>query len=659
MDTHFQLTHRSDIQGLRAIAILLVVLGHAQVPGLAGGFIGVDVFFVLSGFLITGILMREYRTTGGIAYPAFLARRLKRLFPALIVMLVAVMLIAPVLMSGYEFSQQSASAPYATTWTSNFFFTFSDKDYFSALQARDLFLHTWSLGVEEQFYIVWPASLLVALTFSAWRVNGEAARKRMLLLLGALFVGSLVLSLYWGSAHPLWSFYLMPSRIWQFALGALLFVWVDGNVAGKEQIAARRTVVSVAGLALILGSAALLHRNMTYPGYWALLPSLGAALVIAGGSFPKPSATDVVLSRPLLVWIGDRSYSWYLWHWPVLILGFAWLERPGPVVITGLVLLSLLLAALTYRYVELPFWKGRLSPVRPVRAIAISLFAMAVTVSGFHFAGSTFGLDAARIKKIEIARKDGPGFYFHGCDSWYHNADLKPCIANASNATRTAVLIGDSIGAQWFSLLPGVYKTPGWRFIVLTKSSCPIVDEDFFYDRIGRVFKVCNKWRATAVDYLVSIKPDVIFIGSASTYGFSGKQWIGGSDRILKRLSKAAGQIVILPGTEQLYMDGPSCLEKKNKERCTRKTTPDSRVKTVAGYLQAAAMRYANVKVLDLNDLVCPDGICAAQDDAGQIVFRDSVHLTDTFVREQIPVVASRLKQLGFDPAKINTGPAG
>jgi len=652
MESRYSLTHRSDIQGLRAIAILLVVLGHAHVPGFAGGFVGVDVFFVLSGFLITGILVREYRQSGRIVYTAFLARRLRRLFPALVVMLVSVMLVAPVVLAGYEFAEQTASASFAATWTSNFFFTFSDKNYFSQFQAHDLFLHTWSLGVEEQFYVLWPALLLVLLELSRRKEKPVPSFGWMLTGLGGLFVASLLVNLHWSVVHPIWSFYMVPSRIWQFAIGASIFVWTEDGKTGKEFLRNKQNELQVIGLGLIIASGLALDRNMTYPGYWALLPSIGTAMVIVSGGVRLGADSPGMLSNPVLVWIGDRSYSWYLWHWPVLILGFSWFSSPGFVVTSGLVVFSLVLAFISYRWVELPIWKGRLSNAAPVKVIPITLTVMVLAVVAFPRFHAVTGFDenSPESGKILSARSDAPVIYRLGCDSWYVSDELHPCVADNPQATKTLVLFADSVGAQWFSMLPGIYKTPPWRFIVLTKSSCPIVDEDFFYARIGKVFKTCSRWRRKAVDYLASLKPDVIYIGSDTTYGFNREQWLQGTDRILKRLAATAGEVVIVPGTDPLDIDGPGCIEKKSRKSCIRKLPAQNHVKRVSEYLQKVATKYSNVRVLPMNDLVCPNRICSAQTSSGMIVYRDNKHLTDSFVRSLIPKIREKLKKAGVIP---------
>lgn len=654
MDARYELTHRNDIQGLRALAILLVVFNHAHVPGFAGGFVGVDVFFVLSGFLITGILLREYRQSGRIVYTTFLARRLKRLFPTLLVVLVSVMFVASAVMAGYEFSQQTTSAPYAITWTSNFFFTFSAKNYFADLQVRDLFLHTWSLGVEEQFYVIWPTLMLVILELSALNRNANLPRTRILAGFGGVFLASLVLSLYWSAVHPLWSFYLMPSRIWQFATGALLFVWVEDKGANFSLSVARRNMILVTGLALIVGSAMSLDRKMTYPGYWALIPSFGALLAIAAGSFRRESSSTAGLSHPALVWIGDRSYSWYLWHWPVLILGFSWFGPHRAVITIGLVVVSLLLAATSYRLVELPFWKGRYNVIPARVAIVVSIFLMSATIIALPKSVGTLELNkvSSNTESSVPVRLDVPIIYSLKCDTWIFSAEVKPCVLASPTAKKTAVLFGDSVGAQWFSLLPAIYRNPEWRIIVLTKSACPIVDKDYFYPRIRKVNNICSEWRNQALKYLESIRPDIIYMGSDTSYGYSQADWIGGSQRILDKLSPVAGNIVILPGTNALNFDGPSCLQKKKE--CVRKLPAHTHVAGVTSFLHAAAKKYTNVTVLDLNDLVCPNGYCPARPASGIVEYRDAKHLTDTFVRTLIPTISQRLKKLGLISTKIN-----
>lgn len=277
-DSHPGLRYRADLQGLRALAIALVVLAHAGLPGLAGGFVGVDVFFVLSGYLISGLLLRERIATGHIRFLDFIARRLRRLLPALLTMLVTTTGLGLVLLSGHEFSEQTASVAYAATWTSNLYFALTTFDYFAELHLRDLFLHTWSLGVEEQFYLVWPLLTWLAVGL-AERPHAQSVsspqrasrRRRLLMSTAAVFAASLALSLslYWSATNGLWAFYLTPSRVWQFALGAAVFIWFEVDRDAADPVHVRSPAawygVQWGGIAVIAGSAVLLSPAVVYP----------------------------------------------------------------------------------------------------------------------------------------------------------------------------------------------------------------------------------------------------------------------------------------------------------------------------------------------------------------------------------------------------------
>lgn len=656
MESHYSLTHRSDLQGLRAIAILLVVLNHAHVPGFTGGFIGVDVFFVLSGFLISGILIREHKQNGRINYVAFIARRLRRLFPALIVMLVVTIFLASFFLSSYEYSQQTRSAPYASTWISNFYFAFSINDYFDELKAHDLFLHTWSLGVEEQFYLLWPIILSAVIGLSVSTRGKSSGRLSRLSGLLILFIASMALSLYWIRESPLYSFYIMPARIWQFALGAALFVWFDHEKV-PAWLKERSFHAVVLGIGLIIGASLYLNQTMTYPGFWALIPSMGTALVIAGGTINSDKSGNGILTNPAVVWIGDRSYSWYLWHWPILAMGFTWFGQTSYLIITALVSISLLLAMVSYRYVELPFWKGSFGNIPPLPAITSTLGLMVLVVSILPRAPEFLALDmhTRNEPRMVSARNDFPIIYKRGCDTSVGSAEVRPCITTKIKTRKTAVLFGDSIGAQWFSAISEIYKPPEWRLIVLTKAACPIVDQDFFYRKIRKTFAVCRQWRDAALNYLESINPDVVFMGSDNTYyEFSKTQWIEGTKRILDHIAPVSGRIVILPGTPWLPVNGPSCIEKQGRAACSYKMPTRSPTSEATGYLASAAAKFGNVTVLSLNDLVCPNGICSALTQAGIPVYRDTKHLTDSFVRTLIPAIALRLRKHGLGVAELN-----
>lgn len=662
---HPNISYRPDIQGLRAVAIAVVVLAHANVPSLAGGFVGVDVFFVLSGYLITGLLVREYTADGGIQYVRFIARRLKRLLPALLMMLVVVIVAASFLLSAYETRMQGGSFIFSATWTSNLFFAFVDRDYFSALQAKDLFLHTWSLGIEEQFYLVWP--WLVTCTFLLFTSKVDVDRRRSVLLavLGFVFAASLLLCLYWSKTEPLLSFYMMPSRGWQFALGAAVFVGFH-DLRNELQVASlgkysrsSDVAVGIIGFLLILGSVVLLEPGDAYPGYFALFPSFGAAMAIIAGT-RSSNRLSRVLAHRYLVWLGDRSYSLYLWHWPVLVLGDSFGMTNSPIGIASLIGISLVFAILSFRFVELPFWKGQFSFAPQRQAILASVLAVLVVISVSEGLRHNVYGDSAQTAiaggydpRIDVS----PLIYGPGriCDTWYFDASVTPCGIGARDGDSLAVLIGDSIGAQWSSLVSGIFAAPDWQVIVLTKSSCAMVDESYHYHRIAADYEVCTKWRNSALDYIGELKPDVVIVGSSANYDFSESQWVDGTARVLATLTEAARNVVIIPGTPILSFDGPSCLEEpyrfsfrlSDSTRECEEVLHTSKHVDVAMKLELAAERFPRASVLDLADLVCLDERCAARMENGVVVFRDSQHLTMSFVDSLIPEARERLVTMG------------
>lgn len=645
------------------------MLVHAGVPGFAGGYIGVDVFFVLSGYLITGLLWHEFAASGGIRYLNFLARRLKRLLPAMLLMLFVVAAITPLLLSAYETRMQTGSFVFAATWTSNFFFALSEFDYFAALQQKDLFLHTWSLGIEEQFYVVWPWLILVACLITKHHVGQAASNLWLLAIFGGVFAASFLLCLYWARTDPLLGFYMMPARGWQFALGAAVFVLMHplAQTRGTEfegRLATLRFSAGLVGIGLVLGSGSLLHDELTYPGHYALLPSLGAAAIILAGGAASPVGVNRLLATRALVWVGDRSYSLYLWHWPVLLLGEAYGVTSTATGVALLVALSVVASGLSYRYVELPFWKGRLSTPPPATTFVTSVLAVVCVAGSMHaFHASAVGAPAVgRSAENYDPRLDTPVIYTAGfnCDTHTASAEVEPCASGPKDASRTAVVIGDSIGVQWVSVMPEIYAAPEWQVLVLTKSSCPMIDEDVFYEVIGEMYDICTEWRNAAIDYLVDLRPDVVFVGTSSNYIFSEEQWVGGTERILARLAPAVGRVAVIAGTPALSFDGPSCVEQPyrfsfrlvdSRRECEERLTRPNSVE-VTGFLKAAVSGFDNVELVDLNDLVCPENRCAAQTVDGVSVFRDNQHLTVTFVMNQLPEIRRRFQALGLVPGR-------
>jgi peptidoglycan/LPS O-acetylase OafA/YrhL len=630
---------------LRAVAVALVILAHAGVAGFAGGYVGVDVFFVLSGYLITGLLLEERVATGTIRYGEFLARRLRRLLPAMLAMLLVVLIVSTIVLTPFEMRQQSRSFPYAAAWISNFFFSFAERDYFLALQDHDLFLHTWSLGVEEQFYLIWPWLVLLFVGFKARVADRLSQGKVILVGFAMVFVASLVLSIYLSANLPLLAFYMMPSRFWQFALGSGVYVgmhmafdWRAVSMGRKGKIGA--WIAGLTGVMLVICSAVLLSPDISYPGWYALAPSFGAALLIAAGRISDRAAAGPILSSGLFVWIGDRSYSLYLWHWPILILGTA--TGISGLVAGKLVLVALTvaLAMLSYRYIELS--------VTAYNALERQVFGS--SVESLVADGYDPRMDA------------DPRVYLSGlhCDTGHFATQVVPCALGNPTGERLAVLLGDSIGAQWSPAVSEIFPSPEWQILVLTKSACAIVDKTWHYNKAGGDYTVCTEWRNMVLDYIDMIAPDVLIIGSSATYNFTATDWVDGTTRVLQRVAPSVGHVVLIAGTPHLSFDGPSCLEDPwrfsfrliNGDRECEEAMTETRSDVVANYLRQSASGFVNVGVVELGGLVCPDGRCAAQTTDGVVIFRDEKHITASFARSLVPLFKNRLEVLGVSPAQ-------
>ena len=650
-NNEYRLGYRGDIEGLRAVAILLVIAAHAGVPWLPGGFVGVDVFFVLSGFLITGLLTREVATTGKLGFANFYARRLRRLLPALVTMLVVTCLFAIAILAPGDQGRQATAAATASIWLSNMHFAFAKLDYFSPGAGTNLFLHTWSLGVEEQFYLIWPA--LVLWTFAAKHGHGTKPDRLKLSML-VVGIASLLTCLMLTRSAPQMAFYLMPLRAWQFAAGALIWLYFGGRTGSATPastgIIARRWT-GWSGLALILLSGVWFDANVAYPGWRALLPTAGAAAILAASGHDLNGGVSRLLSLRPMQAIGRVSYAWYLWHWPVLLLGAALIAHDTGLYRVGLVALSLLLAVLSYAWVESPIrhqsrWVARPS-VTIWSALALMVAANVACISWFNAA--TAWQNSPDQQRYRQAHVDAPVIYSMGCDDWYHSDRVRICAFGAQDARHTAVLMGDSIGAQWFPALAEALNRPGWRLMVLTKSSCPMVDEPYFYARIGREYVECTNWRKQALLQIASMKPDIVMLGTVQSDDFSQAQWVQGTERVLGALSPASGHVYIIRGTPHLPFDGPDCLAARNwlpwlhaaKGRCE---APASNVhdEDVYRWLQQATVHFGNVTTIDMNPLICPNGECRAERD-GKVVFRDSQHLTASFMQALGPALQERL----------------
>jgi len=370
---------RADLEGLRGLAILLVLLFHAGIPGLGGGFVGVDVFFVLSGFLITGALVRERERTGRIDLAAFYARRARRILPASLVVILGTLLVATVFLTPLDLLRAAEDAVAVALSAGNLRFAAGATDYFAASNAPSPFLQYWSLGVEEQFYLLWPALLLIAMRFGP-------PRRGAVLALSAVAAGSLLLTIWLTGVAPDWAFYSLPTRAWQLGIGGLLAVGLDrANGRSVPMTAAAGWL----GLATVVGAAVAIDASMPYPGFLALLPSVGACALIAAGT-GRLSPGRLLTLTPVRI-LGRISFSVYLVHWPILVLPATALSVDEALPLEarlGLAGLSVLVGALCWRTVERPLHRSPALRARPMRALGLASGAIAATVAAVLLVGA-------------------------------------------------------------------------------------------------------------------------------------------------------------------------------------------------------------------------------------------------------------------------------
>ena len=357
---------RTDIEGLRGLAILLVVIFHARPTWMPGGFIGVDVFFVLSGYLITRLLIDELESTGTIALPAFWARRARRLLPIAAFVIAITVLLSWAVLAPYAMRSVVADAIAASGFFANFKFTWQLGDYFGAQLAASNpspLLHYWSLAVEEQFYLVWPL-LLVAVTRGKADIR-HAAGRAVLVIVGL----SVVLSVVMTRSYPTAAFYLLPARMGELAVGAAVAIWAPMFRAAPQQL---RTLGGWVGLVMIIVVALDIDESYAFPGLLAMVPVLATALVIAGGE-GRPSywpASRLLRMRPLQ-WLGERSYGLYLWHWPLLVLAQARWGALGFFQTVVVVALAIVLSSASLRLIENPVRHSAWVAARPQRGLRI------------------------------------------------------------------------------------------------------------------------------------------------------------------------------------------------------------------------------------------------------------------------------------------------
>jgi peptidoglycan/LPS O-acetylase OafA/YrhL len=631
---------RSDIEGLRALAVGLVIASHAGLPFLRGGFVGVDIFFVLSGFLITSLLMQEISSSGTVNFARFYARRARRLLPAAITMAVVVCGVEAIVMSPLAQFNLLKAALATVLYSSNLYFAHLQLQYFSQPSATNPLLHTWSLAVEEQFYLVWPV-LLLLLAQAIKSVRGRITA------LAAILLASFVLCVWLTATNSTLAFFETPARIWEFGAGGLL-VFVPQRWLGEHR--QLWSWLGGIGLLALTTGAEYIHASM-FPGFVAAIPVVATLLLLlAGVGAPDSAAPRLLSTRPAQV-MGRLSYSLYLWHWPALVIGQQLIPNNSVAIRLGLIAVAGLLAAVTYVAIENPI---RFQPVliaRPGLTLGLAVLGAIVCVGAM---GAWRGIlfRSRQFQKYDRVVRDIPAVYRKGCDSG--RADAHPALCffgEISQPKSTVVLFGDSHAAQWFPALEEIAEAQHWRLATIIKPGCtPLSIRE---DVTPRMEQVCEEWRREAIGDIEELHPDLVILASVSRHpGADGNMmtdsrvWEQGARDTFAALAKQHVKIRLIRDTPYANFDVPGCLAQAEWDGRTQCPAPLSAVALNPDIFAAetrAAQDFGDVKVVDLSDRMCGPNRCYLEA-GGQIIYRDGDHLTASYSRSLAAVLLQRLQ---------------
>ncbi|GAS97836.1 putative acyltransferase [Mycolicibacterium canariasense] len=664
-----------DVEGLRGIAVTIVVLFHAGVPKMTGGFVGVDLFFVISGFLITGLLVKEMEHNGRIALKAFYARRARRIIPPAAVTVVATSVAVWLLMPLLSVFRQAFDLLAAALQIANWRFILQGKDYLAGASDDSVATHFWSLSVEEQFYFVWPL-LVIGLAYLARRF-GWSIRLVVGVGVGAVSIGSLVSSLYLTVADPVVAYMATHTRAWQFGVGALVAVMQPllARHAHLGWLRGAAVLVGWAGLSAVVVATVTFGHTTPYPGAAALLPTLGGGAMIAAGQIAGTArpAVGAVLVVGWLRWIGKVSYAWYLWHWPVIVL---FKQATGVTdwhVLVPVSLGALVLAWISTSLLERPLMSSAELKRNLMASIAVGMtgtvaaVAMTMTIGVFAVKAASSGITSSNVNVSFTSVFGTPTGVTSGpvTPNPFKAFDDRPpqdeCLIQLGNRETPstcvqgpadgvpAVLFGDSHAQQWLPAIAKIASANEWRLSWYTKAACPAAA---LQPRDGRTDPFtkpdCLGWREDSLNAIAALQPKFIVIGSLSTYVPDYQEFKLAWDQTLDRLRATGAKLIYIRDTPYPQRNIPECVSGALDDwsKCdfdlnnVRRTEP-----IVTDQLRGENL---DIPVLDVNPFLCQGTKCLAVRN-GTLMYRDDSHLTATAINALIPAVEQEIKGLGLD----------
>jgi peptidoglycan/LPS O-acetylase OafA/YrhL len=622
------LAYRPDIDGLRALAVLAVVIFHFNKEWLPGGFIGVDIFFVISGYLITGIIFRQI-STEAFTFTEFYIRRARRILPAALFLILITTIFGLAFMVPMDIEELAYSSIASTLSVANiYFWKFLDTGYFAASADMVPLLHMWSLGVEEQFYLVWPA-----LIFFIFRIGGRNG------VISAALLIATVSFLYGESkleSDASFAYYMLPSRAGELLIGALAFFASESWKHRISRTAAQ--ALAMIGLLAVAGSIVFISESHGFPGLISLIPSLGVAAIILGGAVTKTVVGCILSLRPL-TFIGLLSFSLYLWHWPILAFYRYAYGQPGG---TGYVICGFLIIMATlmsYYFIEVPFRR----PAKKIinfKSMAVSLSAALTLAISYHAIGSKglikeFSPAGYHSKILSHFNQTKAAYrYNYNCQFAEFNKDLidsKHCIIGPIDQKPSVLIFGDSNAAHFVGYWKTVAESKKITMRNISHNSCIPLSGNKSRPYVTEGSRdSCEEFNKQIREYLPAF--ETIIIGADwEGYKYRSKTYISDIENLIKEMS-ATGKTIVISLKVPIFKDYDRTCDSKaikipymncidrGRYADTGETELNNEIITIAN-------KYSNVSTFSLRDYICKQGICSAYLNGNPIYF-DFGHLS-------------------------------
>ncbi|QNA91990.1 MULTISPECIES: acyltransferase family protein [unclassified Microbacterium] len=657
---------RLDIQGLRAVAVIAVVVYHSIPDALPGGYTGVDVFFVISGFLITDHLYRGYVATGRVDFAKFYSRRALRILPAALLVVLLTVVASAIFLPPLLLEETLSAAIATALYVPNMYFAFTGTNYL-AETVPSVFQHYWSLGVEEQFYVLWPLTLLLVLAIT------KKNRRWLVPILGILILVSFVAGILLTVRSQPWAFFSLPTRAWELGTGGVLAIVLARLPKSVRLSRPVSGAIAAVGFAGLLWAFFVFDETVAFPGVAAAIPVVSTACLLLAGAHGSHVFSQILTNR-VAIFIGAISYSMYLVHWPLIVITEAHVGYENPLPIWVALVLgacSVPLGYLSYRFVEQPTRRLRFAASMPRRTVIMStavsasiaaiLLIALPAVSGRDFTTSrtaeatnarTSPMSASYVPinlrpALRNASDSVPAIYADGChDNTFTNTEPRACEFDAADEEAPLVaLVGDSHAAQWFPALERLVADGRISLVVYTKSSCPASDYPVLLR--GVAYGACDDFRAAVQTDIQERQPDIVLLSSygdgyaatSSTATFS-DDWKSGIESFIKKLPASTTPVVLLD-TPNLRATPAICLS-------AHVDSPEDCAASRADALDSDATRaerMLKVQEIDMSDYFCDSRLCPVII-GNELVYRDSHHVTVEWSERLAGVLGDRIESI-------------